>query len=95
MNKLRKIFSTEVDETTRQQVKAMIDRAYDEKWCCTCKHYVPDDPYTPGFITSGSDCALTGRAAMETCPRYDPAANKYDGLDWLSTPINPKSFGIT
>lgn len=88
MNKLRKIFSTEVDETTRQKIKALLDKAFAEKWYYTCKHYIPEDPHLPGFITAGPDCGLTGGAAMETCSGYEANTDKYKGLDILCTHID-------
>lgn len=71
-------------EATRQQIKTITQRAYAKKWCSTCKHFIPDDPYTPGFVTTGPTCAITAKPAMNTCPSYERMDDTQDRLrGWL------------
>ncbi len=40
--------------------KKLLQSAYDEQWCCTCKNYIPADDSLPGFIISYPRCKLGG-----------------------------------
>ena len=49
MNKLREIFcpTPEQQQKQREQYKKLLEKAHEEKWCCTCKNYIPVDPNLP------------------------------------------------
>lgn len=44
----------------KENDEKIIEQAYKEQWCCTCKNYIPADDSLPGFIISYSECKLGG-----------------------------------
>lgn len=68
-NNLRWIFSEQGREQTRQQIEAINARAEAEQWCSTCEHYIPVDPYLPGFVTAFPECTFGG-LAIKHCGKY-------------------------
>ena len=65
-NKLKEIFSSKPPEW----IKKLEEQACRERWCSTCKHYIPEDEDLPGFVTVYPECKLGG-LAMETCLFYE------------------------
>lgn len=68
----QKIFcpTPEQKQKQQEQYQKLLERACDEKWCCTCKNYIPVDTRLPGFVTTYPECKLGG-IAEETCLFYE------------------------
>ena len=49
----------------KENDEKLIEQAYKEQWCCTCKNYIPVDDSLPGVIICYSKCKLGGL----TCDR--------------------------
>lgn len=54
----------------QEQYQKLLEKAHEEKWCCTCKNYIPVDTRLPGFVTAYPECKLGG-IAEETCLFYE------------------------
>lgn len=63
----------------KENDEKLIDQAYKEKWCSTCKHYIPaDDEFDllPGFIISYPKCKLGGLTSDRKPECNDYISNK-------------------
>lgn len=58
MNKLRSIFFPTIKEQITQYERLIQIHNEQIGYCSTCKHYIPTDPYLPGFITDYGKCEL-------------------------------------
>lgn len=67
----REIFNPTPQQMREQQEKyqKLVNKSHDEKWCCTCKNYIPVDERLSGVITTYPECNLGG-LAEETCLFY-------------------------
>ncbi len=72
MNSFRDVFnpSPEYRHAQNERYKNIVRQSYDEKWCCTCKNFIPIDDSLPGFITAFPRCKVGG-LAVETCELYE------------------------
>lgn len=68
----QEIFHPTPEQKRKQEenLKKLKQQAFYEKWCCTCKHFIPVDDRLPGFITAYPECKLNG-LAIETCDYYE------------------------
>ena len=64
-----KVFNPDRERERKEEYERVLQQAYDKKLCCTCKHFVPVGPKTPGIITVYPKCKLGG-LALETCSCY-------------------------
>lgn len=52
------------------EYKKLLQSAYDEHKCFTCRHFISDEPERD-FIQPCPTCEITGHAAITTCDRYE------------------------
>lgn len=52
-----------------QKMQELFTKARDEKWCCTCKNYIPINEDYPPCVTVYPECKLGG-IASNTCNNY-------------------------
>lgn len=50
--------------------KKLLQSAYDEHKCFTCRHFISDEPERD-FIQPCPICEITGHAAVKTCDKYE------------------------
>ena len=70
MNMLRELFSADPEAESIKNAREIIAQAYAEEACCTCKSYIPVDPYLPGFVSAFPECRHGG-LAMKHCDKYE------------------------
>lgn len=61
-------------EQVREQernFKEIIEKAYEEKQCVTCKYYIPIDHDLPGYVVAFPTCQITDNIANQTCDKYE------------------------
>lgn len=54
----------------KHHIEELTSRSYEEKWCCTCKHYIPINVNLAPVVTAYPNCDLGG-LAMNTCEKYE------------------------
>lgn len=79
MNMLRELFSADPEAESVKRARAVVEQAFADEDCCTCKSYIPVDPHLPGFVTAFPECRHGG-LAMEHCDKYE----KKDKPLWLT-----------
>ena len=64
----------EQERKQQEEYQRIVNQSYEEKWCCTCKNYIPVDSRLSGIVTAYPECKLGG-IAEETCLFYEIDTN--------------------
>lgn len=71
MNRLKEMLNPNSEYSKRQKEKMLeiVELAYKEECCCTCKNYIPIDDTLPAFVSTYPECKLGG-LAINHCKNY-------------------------